>query len=97
MLLPLLASNNRLYIGTDGNGVDILNLQEAVHPNPRVDIQPPLIEGDKALLRWKAFTFWEELPIDEVRTRSRLDEGPWSNWSASRELSCAVPAAGEHR
>jgi PAS domain S-box-containing protein len=93
---PLLPVGNRLYIGTDGGGVNVLDLSERDDPAPRITIDPPAIESKTVVVRWRPFAVRGELPSREILTRYRLDTSAWSSWSSMRELKLDGVAAGRH-
>lgn len=95
-LWPLLPANDRLYIGTDGGGVDILRLDELHSPLPRIDLYDPLIEENAASLRWNIHTYWGALPEWEAYSRYKLDDLSWSDWSATREEKFSDLSPGTH-
>ena len=91
-ILPLL---DRVYIGSSGSGVNILNRREA-SPPPSVEFSKPVIEGSDALLRWRVYPYWGELPIGDIESRFRVDHGSWSSWSTMREMSLTNLEEGMH-
>ena len=93
-MLPL---DDRIYVGTVGNGVQTLSLDEASNPSPLVEIATPVIDGDHVVFRWQAFAFEGELPGDQVETRYRLDAEAWSRWSQTREVGPLSVSSGRHR
>jgi PAS domain S-box-containing protein len=95
-LWPVLPLKNRVYIGTAGNGVSILNLNELDRPNPEIAIAEPIVQEDQISLRWEAFSFWGEVPSAEIQTRFRLDNDPWSQWSLQHKLTRSDLSIGEH-
>lgn len=86
---PILATNNKIYIGTQGNGVATLNLPGENTPIPQVIINKPLVEPTAAFLRWKTFSFWQEESPQDIQIRYRIDGKQWSSWNTERELSLA--------
>lgn len=95
-LWPLLATRDFLYIGTIGNGVDILSLKELFGPSPRLTILDPVVEKSTALLRWQEFPFGGGIAGGQTLTRYRLDKGSWSAWGTVRELTLGNLMPGEH-
>ena len=95
-LWPLLPVNDRLYIGTDGGGVDILRLDELRSPLPRIDLYEPLIEENATSIRWNVLTYWGALPEWESYSRYKLDDRSWSDWSAGREEKFPDLTPGTH-
>ncbi|MBI1786793.1 MAG: PAS domain S-box protein, partial [Acidobacteria bacterium] len=96
VLWPVLPARDRIYVGTLGSGVQGLDRKEAKLPAPRVEVSPPFVDADQALLRWSAFAWWGDPPPDQIETRFRLDLGPWSRWTVDRSASLANLPAGAH-
>ena len=95
-LWPIVASGNRLYAGTAGRGTYVLGLAEAYGPLPRVDIAAPLMDRDRAVLRWRPAAYWGQQTSEQIKTRHRLDRGTWSAWSHQREVIIDGLQPGEH-
>ena len=95
-LWPVLPEPHEVYVGTQGRGVAILNLEESRTPDPRIQIDPPSLQGNNIFLRWKAFAYWSELDPSDILTRFRLNDGPWSAWSKSKEITMTDLDAGEY-
>jgi PAS domain S-box-containing protein len=93
---PVLAVGARVYIGTRGGGVSILSLSPELHRPPVVEVATPVVQEDTALIRWQAFTRWGVVPPENVETRYRIDDGPWSEWGTRREVSLSNVVAGDH-
>src|SRR6267143_1453873 len=94
---PILPIDDKVYAGTDGNGVNILSLDEPSHPRPIVVCDEPATEGTRALIRWKCLAYWGEIPFDAIESRYRLDDNPWSQWSVRGEGRFSGLPAGDHR
>jgi len=95
-LWPVLPLAERVYVGTRGKGVCVLNLEEVSDPPPQIVLEEPVIEEDSVLLRWHAFAWWGQLPQSEGETRYRLDGQPWSVWSTRREIVLKDFSPGSH-
>ncbi|HEV8538891.1 MAG TPA: PAS domain S-box protein [Bacteroidota bacterium] len=95
-LWPILLEGSAVYIGTEGNGVDILNLDESHNPPPQLDVDKAILDGENALLRWKAHAYWGQVPSLDIETRYRVDQGSWSPWSKEREVRFTEMAFGNH-
>jgi PAS domain S-box-containing protein len=94
-LWPLLPVDERIYVGTQGNGVCILDLTALVLPPPRVRLTATVTDEDKVLLAWKAFSWWGEQDQREIQTRYRLEGQAWSLWGTTRKLTLEGLGAGE--
>lgn len=83
---PILPTKDKVYIGTEGRGLAILNLsKEKIYP-PRIVIDKPIIENSSARLIWETFSFLGQQPNDDVQVRYRIVGGVWSKWSTKREF-----------
>jgi PAS domain S-box-containing protein len=93
-LWPILPDNGKLYIGTIGKGLAILNIQPDTIHLPQTFIEPPHIEERKALLRWHTLAYWGEQLPQNIEIRYRVDKQPWSAWSPVREVTISdLPSA----
>jgi two-component system, NarL family, sensor histidine kinase UhpB len=95
-LWPLLLTDSLVYVGTDGSGIDILNLREEKNPPPRVECSDPAIDNDRMVLRWRTYSYWGEVHPSEIQCRYRLDDGDWSLWTTRRELRLDKLSFGTH-
>lgn len=92
---PVLPQEDKVYVGTIG-GVYVLNMAEASMPPPQVVLSEPVIDVNRVVLRWKAFSFQGALPEDKIETRYRLDDAPWSPWGLVREVGPLHVGSGSH-
>ncbi len=95
-LWPVLPEENQVLIGTQGRGLQVLDLSEAANPAPRVVVEPPLRDEAGVLIRWRATAYWGQQPPGRIQTRYRVAGQPWSPWSATREALLGL-APGSHR
>ncbi len=96
MLWPVLPVGGTVYVGTQGRGLAILNLQESSTPEPRIELDPPGLQEKNVLLRWAAFAFWGELDPSNIPTRYRINGGQWSAWSVQHEVTLTGLEPGEY-
>jgi PAS domain S-box-containing protein len=94
-LWPLHITEDKIYVGTLGNGVNVLRLDETVRPAPLVVLDEPVFEGDAVLLRWHAYSYAGALAPAVVETRYRMPHDAWSEWSTTRQVRLELPA-GRH-
>jgi len=93
---PVLPLADQLYVGTIGGGVYVLHLEERLSPPPSVTVTPPLAASGNVYFQWQPFAFRGQQPPEEIETRYRLDEQPWSAWSVAREASVLNVPPGAH-
>lgn len=87
ILWPVKAYGDKIYVGTSGKGLAILDRKTAHSPPPRIIMNQPVIDDASVLLRWQTFAFRGELPSDAIHTRHRLNNGAWSSWTTNRSLT----------
>ncbi|MBI3194819.1 MAG: PAS domain S-box protein, partial [Ignavibacteriae bacterium] len=95
-LWPILPIENKVYVGTQGRGVAILNVDETMTPVPRLRIEQPVVEAGKVFVQWKPLAHEGELEPKEILTRYRLDSEVWSAWSLLHEITYNDLPSGEH-
>jgi PAS domain S-box-containing protein len=95
-LWPVLATNDRVYVGTAGSGVAILNYSELGTTAPQVRFDEPVIKGATAIVSWESEAYWGGAPSIDTRVRFRLDDQPWSDWSERRTVTFAGLGTGAH-
>lgn len=94
-LWPVVPLGDRVVVG--GAGIAVLDLSESGLLPPVVDLAPVRVTEEEVLVRWLPLAAWGHLPPETIDTRIRIDDGPWTGWSRSRELSLLRVAAGAHR
>ena len=91
-ILPL---KDRVYLGSPGAGVNILNRTELALP-PRVILNKPSFMGSTALLHLKIFSYFGDVDERDVEVRFRRDGTQWSEWSTQHEIRLTNLSSGEH-
>ncbi|MFH1569295.1 MAG: ATP-binding protein [Gemmatimonadota bacterium] len=94
---PLLLSGSRLFVGTQGSGVSVLNLGETGDPPPRTVLEQDALSGRSADTRIRVFPYRGQQEPATVPVRYRLDDGPWSAWRAVRRVPLRDLDYGPHR
>lgn len=95
-LWPIIPTDDQLYIGTVGRGINILSLHEENNPLPKVRFGTPLIEENRVMLYWQAFSFWGQMPYDDIETRYRIDSDNWSPWAKHNHIELNNMSSGTH-
>ena len=95
ILWDLLPLKSRVYIGSPGAGVNILDRMELALP-PKVSLGDPSFIGSTAILHLKVFPYFGDLDPRDVEVRYRFDDSQWSLWSTGREISHTDLAGGDH-
>lgn len=96
LIWPVMPQTDRVYVGTVSSGLYALSLREAESPPPLVEVLPPLVYGRDVRIHWHAFAYRGEHPPNDIETRHRLDDGPWSGWSTARDVLVPELAPGAH-
>ncbi|MGB2869177.1 MAG: histidine kinase, partial [Bacteroidota bacterium] len=94
-LRGILPTEDKVYIGSQGGGLAILNLQEAKRP-PLISISNPVVENSDVLLRWRAYAYWGSSPPSEIETQFSVDRQEWSDWNKSQEILLHDLSSGDH-
>ncbi len=94
---PLAFGDQRVFAGTRGGGLRVLNLGSLAGRAPRLEVEETLVEGRRAYVRWNAQAWRGSLPPALVEARYRLDRGPWSAWSTQRAATLTGLRPGVHR
>jgi PAS domain S-box-containing protein len=94
---PVLPTVDRVYVGTIGAGLDVLDLAEARAHDVRVQIlSSPALMRSRAVVRWRADGFLGWPASTRILTRARVDSGAWSSWTTDRALTLGSPRSGSH-
>ncbi|MEJ2186202.1 MAG: ATP-binding protein [Gemmatimonadota bacterium] len=93
---PIRSNGSEILLGAEGGGLVILRRDEEQDPPPRIQPVTPLVQGRVARLSWRATAYEGTLPSADVLTRSRLDQGPWSEWTRNRSLLITELSPGRH-
>jgi PAS domain S-box-containing protein len=86
-LWPVFPSRGKIYVGTRGRGLAILNKVETPQYFPRIVIERPVVDDHNILIRWKPYAYWGNVSPEEILTRYRVGNGKWSAWNVSREIT----------
>ena len=78
---PVACRDGRVYAGSLGGGVFVLDLASLVEPPPRVRLDAPTRDDDEVRFRWRVDAWWGGTSAPYLLSRFRLDEGEWSEWS----------------
>jgi signal transduction histidine kinase/CheY-like chemotaxis protein len=93
---PVVVAGRRLFVGTLGAGVVVLDLDALGRDAPRVDVAAPIVEGSNALARWRVLPAWGEPSPDRAWSRWRVDDGAWSGWTRDHEAMLRGLRPGAH-
>lgn len=95
-LWPVAPLGDKLYVGTRGSGVSILDLAADGAFAPMLSIEQTATQGTTALLQWKALAHWGDPSPQNIPTRFRIDGGKWSRWSLDYSVTINDLAPGNH-
>ncbi|MBI4810188.1 MAG: PAS domain S-box protein [Ignavibacteriales bacterium] len=93
---PLLPLENKLYIGTSGGGVEILNFEDIQTTPPIVNILGPVTRGNTMYAHCKAFSFWGEQVSENIEIRYKIDNNEWTPWRRIRQIIEPNLSSGSH-
>jgi PAS domain S-box-containing protein len=95
-LWPVLPLENRVYVGSLGQGLAVLELAQIDRTPPDLDLSTVQHEDGTVQARWQAFTRWGFPPAKDIETRWRWDAGEWSHWCHKRETNLPTIVPGKH-
>jgi PAS domain S-box-containing protein len=92
----LLPTDDKVYLGTSGGGVQILNLKELSGKYPVINLFRPLIQNSSLLIHWRTYSYWGDQIADDIENRFRVDDQPWSEWNRERHALIPDLLTGDH-
>ncbi|GEM_PF-852783 len=95
-LWPILPTRDKVYLGSHGGGIAIMNLDYYDVVPPIVKIARSVIEKNSAFVRWAPYSFWNEVSSSYIETRYKIDTATWSEWSTQREQVLLNLSPGTH-
>ncbi len=93
---PLLYYNDKILIGTLGGGVNILSTEERNEPLPKIQINTIAENNGIIHIGWSVFSYYGQLPKEDILIRYKIDDKQWSKWSTIREILLTDLSFGEH-
>lgn len=97
LVWPVFVKNRRIYAGTEGSAVNILNPDWLNSKPPEIRFESPVLEDDKATFSWEANAYWADVPATRIETRYHLEGEAWSAWTTTRSVVFNGLASGTHR
>ncbi len=95
-LWPVLPLADEVLVGTIGQGLAVLRLNEIDYHSSRIDLDLPVVEEGRVKLQWDCFSYWGEIPPLDILTRYRIDQRQWSEWSTVRRVLVENVSVGTH-
>jgi PAS domain S-box-containing protein len=92
----LLPTDDKVYLGSSGGGIQILNLKEFSKILPIAYLYPPLVQNSSLLIHWRTYSLWGEQAPDNIQNRFRIDNEPWSEWNKQRNALIPDLMSGDH-
>ncbi|MCW5895973.1 MAG: PAS domain S-box protein [Bacteroidetes bacterium] len=86
-LWPVLPTEDKVYVGTRGRGVSILDRSTEQLPAPKIVIEQPTTHASSAVVLWSVFAYWGDPASSSILTRYRLNTGRWSSWNTKRTVT----------
>ncbi len=93
---PIDVDGDSVCVGTLNRGLVCINRAQGEKDLPQVHIKAPQQEPGRVRLSWTAHSLWGVMPEDQIETRYRLNDRPWSDWSLQRQITLEEPGGGEH-
>ncbi|MBK9247857.1 MAG: PAS domain S-box protein [Ignavibacteria bacterium] len=95
-LWPVTPTKDKIYIGSSGGGLIIINKETGkVHP-PIVVFEIPAVEQNSAVLHWKPYSYFAAVNSKNLETRYRIDNGNFSEWSTNHQYIASNLSSGTH-
>lgn len=96
-LWPVVPIGQKVYVGSQGAGMSILDLSSAAEPRfPTITFESPAIENYRVTQRWNPLAFWGDPSPREISTRYCIDGGTWSNWTTTHNTGIIEMEPGVH-
>ncbi len=95
-LWPIIPTRDKIYMGTFGGGVVIMNRNAMDDTPPTIVLSQPAVEKKSALFRWQAYSYMGQQEMRSIKTRFRLDNDQWSEWTEQREKLYLDLPPGSH-
>ncbi len=95
-LWPIAEYRGNVCVGTDGSGLFCLDKTAAISEAPQIQLLQKQVEESRVSISWRTRSHETALDSDGILTRSRLDAGPWSEWSKVLEWTRNGVSPGPH-
>ncbi len=92
-----LIEKDSIVIGTNGLGINVLDLKEEHTPLPKIEIKSPLYSKGNIEISWNVFSYLGKRQQDQIPIRYKLDDGSWSKWNLERKINFNELSYGNHR
>jgi len=97
LIMCVLPGSDRVLAGTDGSGTAVLDLAWDAHGHgPRLSLREPMVDRNGYVFEWEVFSYLGAQDPDEITTRYRIDDEPWSAWSINHTANVAGLEYGDH-
>ena len=96
-LWPVLAKNDKVYVGSSGGGTYILSLNEIDQPHPISIFNQPTIRKNVVRVSWRPLAYNGKLPSQIIETRFRLNGGMWSQWATQNQATFRNLKPGDYQ
>jgi len=94
---PILIDEDKVFIGTTGGGINILNLKEKKEPLPKIFLKYLGETKGNIHFSWKVLSYWGQIPPKDIEVSYKVDDGAWSQWNTSREIMYDDLSYGDHK
>ena len=93
---PMLAADGKIFIGSFGGGVCILNLDAIYRKYPEVVLGQPIIHRGVLFMSCNAFSYFGIQRSENIEIRYRIDDSTWTAWTRQREIVIGGLSSGDH-
>ena len=92
----VLPEEDQVLIGTNGGGLYALDPFEYKQPPPLVYIKDLVINNQHVHVEWGAYSWQGSQKQQDILTRYRIDEEPWTPWTRTRHADPLEVPSGSH-
>ncbi|MFA6470045.1 MAG: histidine kinase [Bacteroidota bacterium] len=94
-LRVVLPTEDKIYVGGHGIGVRVMDRRNIRTPL-KVFLSKTIVESNIAHCSWTPLSYWGVTPTEQIKTRYRLDNQAWTNWSTQHYVILDNLPSGDH-
>ncbi len=96
-LWPLMFKDNKLYAGSLGNGINILDLSGRLHSKLKMVNESLLTAHDEMIVKWNIFGLMSPTTPSEFFIRHKINGEDWSSWMKNGTITLSGLSEGHHK